>query len=579
MNNQDADDSIETDKSLINDAQNDIKTDDNTKQKSIDINDIGQLSKLGQQIIKANEESTQNPDPQSDGKDLDSTQELISNNNFHLDSSLPISTAETTTNNYSQKSKKKLFSFKSKKSKIIILSIGVVFLLLAGITGFLFYKSDNTISKRQQANLIDSDIYIGGISVGNQDSSTAKHNLQKSIEQQKIILKINDQTIESSPKDLGINYQVDQTIQNAIKQRRPLLTELGLTKKQKIYIAIDVQIDNQKLAEYINSKVGAQLLSKNAEVIIENNQLVVKPSAQGAAIDLGDLTNQASNIKLNENSITITAKTSVTQPPITTSEAEKAKAELDTFIAPNYAVGNPSVGYKNIPVETKLSWLAITPDPDKKVIVTGINNNKINESLDAFIKTFNAKTQDRVTVILPNGTTLIAQDGTDGINVPADALNSAKASLISSITQKQPAKVELATQPIARNQKTLDGFEKMVLVNKGSYKTQAIQNGQVQKEVTVSTGKPGFETPNGTYNILRKKDISDMKGCGGGECWEVKNVKWQSYFTNEGHAIHGTWWYVNYGNQNASHGCVNMREADAEWFYNWLDIGTPVVVI
>ena len=579
MNNKDTDDTVDAEQSPIKDAQNDINTDNNTQQTSTDINDIGQLSKLGQQIIKSDEESTQSQDPESKSKDLANAQELNNDSSFHLESSLPLAPAETTPNSNNQKPKKKLFSLKSKKSKIIFLSIAVTLLLLASVTGFLFYKSDNTISKRQQANLIDSDIYIGGIEVGGLGANKVKENLQKTIDQQKITLKINDQTIEANPTDLGINYQVDQTIQNAIKQRRPLLTELGLAKKQKIDLAMAVQIDSQKLAEYINSKVGAQLLSKNAEVAIENNQLVVKPSAQGAAIDIDDLTNQAGNIKLKESSIIITAKTSVTQPPITTAEAEKAKVELDTYIAPNYAVGNPSVGYKNIPLATKLSWLTITPDPDKKIIVAGIDNNKINESLDAFIKTFNTKTQDRVTVIIPNGSTLVAQEGSDGINVPTDALNVAKASLSSSIAQKQPAKIELVTQPIARNQKTLDGFEKMVLVNKGSYKTQAIQNGQVQKEVTVSTGKPGFETPNGTYSILRKKDISDMKGCGGGECWEVKNVKWQSYFTNEGHAIHGTWWYVNYGNQNASHGCVNMREADAEWFYNWLDIGTPVVVI
>ncbi len=578
-NNKDTDNTAEPEQNPVKDAQDDIKANNDIQQSTTDINDIAQISKLGQQIIKVDEESTQKVGSETNDIDQTSTQEFNSNNDFHLDSSLPLKPADTTPNINNQKHIKKIFNLKSKKSKIIFFSIIITLLLLASITGILFYKSNSTISKRQQASLIDSDIYIGGIGVGGLGASKVKESLQKSIDQQKITLKINDQTVEASPTDIGINYQIDQTIQNAIKQRRPLLAELGLTKKQKIDLALSVQIDNQKLAEYINSKVGAQLLSKNAEVIIENNQLVIKPSAQGAAIDINDLTKQASNIKLNENSILITAKTSVTQPPITTAEAEKAKAELDTYIAPNYSVGNTTVGYKDIPFAAKLSWLVITPNPENKTITTGIDNNKINETIDAFIKTFNSNTQDRVIVILPNGSSLIAQDGADGTNVPTESLNSSRATLVSSIAQKQPARVELVTQPVARNQKTLDGFEKMVLVNKESYKTQAIQNGQVQKEVTVSTGKPGFETPNGTYSILRKKDISDMKGCGGGECWEVKNVKWQSYFTNEGHAIHGTWWYVNYGNQNASHGCVNMRESDAEWFYNWLDIGTPVVVI
>ena len=166
MNNKDTDDTVDAEQSPIKDAQSDINTDDNTQQTSTDINNIGQLSKLGQQILKADEESTQSTDPESESKDLANTQELNNDDSFHLESSLPLAPAETTPNSNNNKPKKKLFSLKSKKSKIIFLSIAVTLLLLASVTGFLFYKSDNTISKRQQANLIDSDIYIGGIEVG-----------------------------------------------------------------------------------------------------------------------------------------------------------------------------------------------------------------------------------------------------------------------------------------------------------------------------------------------------------------------------------------------------------------------------
>ena len=44
-----------------------------------------------------------------------------------------------------------------------------------------------------------------------------------------------------------------------------------------------------------------------------------------------------------------------------------------------------------------------------------------------------------------------------------------------------------------------------------------------------------------------------------------------------GYAFHGTWWHNNFG-RPMSRGCVNMTNADAKWFYEFGEIGTPVYV-
>ena len=43
-----------------------------------------------------------------------------------------------------------------------------------------------------------------------------------------------------------------------------------------------------------------------------------------------------------------------------------------------------------------------------------------------------------------------------------------------------------------------------------------------------------------------------------------------------GYAFHGAPWRSDFG-YSASHGCVNMPSADAQWIYNWAEIGTTVV--
>ena len=50
------------------------------------------------------------------------------------------------------------------------------------------------------------------------------------------------------------------------------------------------------------------------------------------------------------------------------------------------------------------------------------------------------------------------------------------------------------------------------------------------------------------------------------------------YFTNGGHALHGTYWHNNFGTP-MSHGCVNLPMDVAAWMYQWTPIGTRVEIL
>jgi lipoprotein-anchoring transpeptidase ErfK/SrfK len=83
----------------------------------------------------------------------------------------------------------------------------------------------------------------------------------------------------------------------------------------------------------------------------------------------------------------------------------------------------------------------------------------------------------------------------------------------------------------------------------------------------VSTGREGFDTPTGTFFINTMLESQTMEGVLGGEYYNVPDVPWVMYFTDMGHAIHGTYWHSNFG-QVMSHGCVNLPMDVAEWLYN-----------
>ncbi|MGC4191192.1 MAG: SH3 domain-containing protein [Thermomicrobiales bacterium] len=93
----------------------------------------------------------------------------------------------------------------------------------------------------------------------------------------------------------------------------------------------------------------------------------------------------------------------------------------------------------------------------------------------------------------------------------------------------------------------------------------------------VSTGRPGFDTPTGTFHINAKLTSQTMSGVIGGEYYNVPNVPWVMYFTDRGHALHGTYWHNNFG-YTMSHGCVNLPLDVAAWLYAQAPIGMRVVV-
>jgi lipoprotein-anchoring transpeptidase ErfK/SrfK len=125
--------------------------------------------------------------------------------------------------------------------------------------------------------------------------------------------------------------------------------------------------------------------------------------------------------------------------------------------------------------------------------------------------------------------------------------------------------------------RTGNGGEHWIEVNLSTQYLIAWEGDVDVNETYVSTGRPGFDTPTGTFYINSKLDETDMEGVINGEYYDVPSVPWVMYFTDLGHALHGTYWHNNFG-ETMSHGCVNLPMDFAEWLYGWADIGTRVEI-
>jgi lipoprotein-anchoring transpeptidase ErfK/SrfK len=116
------------------------------------------------------------------------------------------------------------------------------------------------------------------------------------------------------------------------------------------------------------------------------------------------------------------------------------------------------------------------------------------------------------------------------------------------------------------------GVGREIIVDLSDSRTYAYEDGRLVRNVLVSTGRPETPTVLGDYTVQRKYVAQTMSGPG----YYLPDVPYVLYFY-AGYAFHGTYWHENWGTP-MSHGCVNMPTPEAEWLYNWADVGTRVRV-
>jgi len=110
--------------------------------------------------------------------------------------------------------------------------------------------------------------------------------------------------------------------------------------------------------------------------------------------------------------------------------------------------------------------------------------------------------------------------------------------------------------------------------NTAAHRTQIYYNGKLRYDWPISSGKPGDDTPDGSYLTIEKANPVQMTGPG-----YSLSVPWSVRFTFSGDYYHDAYWSVGQqGFENVSHGCVNLSPADAETYYNLAVPGDPITI-
>ncbi|HET9899306.1 MAG TPA: Ig-like domain-containing protein [Streptosporangiaceae bacterium] len=119
------------------------------------------------------------------------------------------------------------------------------------------------------------------------------------------------------------------------------------------------------------------------------------------------------------------------------------------------------------------------------------------------------------------------------------------------------------------------GQSLIVVASTKTHRMKLYRGGKLYRNWPISSGRPGDNTPNGTYLTIEKGNPVLMKGPG----YRIE-VPWSVRFTWSGDYLHDAFWSVGeQGFTNVSHGCVNMAPADSKIYYKMAVPGDPVTIV
>ena len=114
----------------------------------------------------------------------------------------------------------------------------------------------------------------------------------------------------------------------------------------------------------------------------------------------------------------------------------------------------------------------------------------------------------------------------------------------------------------------------LVMVNLAEQRAYVFRDGQRIGTSTVSTGKPGHDTPTGIFEILQKKKLHHSNKYEDPRTGRAAPMPWMQRLTWDGVAMHAG----RVRAQPASHGCVRLPAEFAKQLYGITRRGGTVVI-
>ncbi|WP_370072072.1 Ig-like domain-containing protein [Streptacidiphilus sp. MAP5-3] len=129
------------------------------------------------------------------------------------------------------------------------------------------------------------------------------------------------------------------------------------------------------------------------------------------------------------------------------------------------------------------------------------------------------------------------------------------------------------------------GADTETQVSVPGHSMKVYRNGQLVKTMPIDAGSPDFPSWDGTMAVIDKQPEVRMTSCSVGITCDKSNpnyydltLPWDVHLTFSGTYVHYSTGDPYPGHSYGSHGCVHLSLSDAEWYYNYVEVGDPVTI-
>jgi lipoprotein-anchoring transpeptidase ErfK/SrfK len=146
--------------------------------------------------------------------------------------------------------------------------------------------------------------------------------------------------------------------------------------------------------------------------------------------------------------------------------------------------------------------------------------------------------------------------------------------------------LQLLTRPVAPKV-TPANFGSVIVISRAGNSLRLYDSTALVRSFGVATGRAQYPTPSGIYEVVDKQRNPWWRPPSSDWARGLKPIppgpgnplgtRWMG-LTAPGVGIHGTPDDASIG-YSASHGCIRMHVPDAEWLFDHVDYGTPVVIL
>ncbi|MBI2426993.1 MAG: L,D-transpeptidase/peptidoglycan binding protein [Candidatus Kerfeldbacteria bacterium] len=456
---------------------------------------------------------------------------------------------------------------------IIVGSIGMV--LLFGFVSYASLNSDNFYR----------NTVLGSVDIGGTNYAEARTEVAAAIADYEKNISLHDSTNVYRPSfhDLGVTIDLDHSLRRAweVGHAGSVTTRVAdmtnsVVSAENLPLVFEVDTDVMyetmfQMAEELNVPM------KNAAIeIAEGRARVIHPQT-GRRVDIVSLEQAIRDSISYLRPIEVEVPFVETPPVIFTEDLAVPLQRTNVALSRAITMTHDSHSYEATPPMIG-EWMSYSEIPhptnrERKTLELGLNEEAVMRYFDSIAGDVEAEGKTRKVIPavyrdeLESGepTLLIATQ--QNIEALEKILLSQDSRTMEIVTEHQLPHEEILTPPAPP---TREG--KAISVDIAKQIAYAWLDGELQYFAKVSSGKGGHKTPTGSFKVYNKSRDQKMSGAD----FYLPHIPYILWYNGD-YSLHGTYWHNNFGTP-MSHGCSNLSILDAKWFFEFAEIGTPVII-